>query len=35
MNTIVYSNYISQLTLFPSGDNESPKNSRITVNLYG
>ena len=26
---------IAQLTLFPSGDNESPKNSRITVNLYG
>ena len=25
----------TQLTLFPSGDNESPKNSRITVNLYG
>ena len=25
----------TQLTLFPSGDNENPKNSRITVNLYG
>lgn len=35
MNTIVYSNYISQLTLFPSGGNKSQKNSRITVNLCG